>query len=260
MKITVTDQMHRTVEISFPPRRIVSLVPSQSELLWYLGLRKELLGISKFCIHPHEMFASVKRIGGTKKINHAAVDEINPDLIIGNKEENTPEDILTLEKKYPVWMSDINTYHQALDMIKDVGRITDKTNEADKLITEIDSQFKTLVFNKHKPDCIYLIWKNPLMAAGNHTFINDMLNRAGFKNCITDFRYPEISIDKIKELNPDVLILSTEPYPFNNTDKLEFSEKLKETKVQLANAEMFSWYGSRMKMAPEYFISLRSSL
>ncbi|MFI5203433.1 MAG: ABC transporter substrate-binding protein [Flavobacteriales bacterium] len=253
MKKTFTDQMKRTVEIPFPPERIVSLVPSQSELLWDLGLRNQLAAITKFCIHPAEMFETVQRVGGTKKLNLPLIEKINPDLIIGNKEENTREEIEYLAKKYPVWMSDVNTYEDAIDMIGKVGEITNTYSKALGLIVEIENAFAKIKVTNSKPSVIYLIWKNPWMAVGTHSFIHHMMEKIGLKNTITQERYPEVSMDDLKEFSPEVLILSTEPFPFSQNDVLYFQTELPATKVWLVNGEMFSWYGSRMKSAATYF-------
>src|SRR6185369_5838968 len=101
------DQLNRNIEFNFPPKRIISLVPSQSELLWYLGLQHELAGITKFCIHPDTMFRSVARVGGTKELKFDVIEKLQPDLIIANKEENEQEQIMELCERYPVWISDI---------------------------------------------------------------------------------------------------------------------------------------------------------
>ena len=99
------DQLQSEIRLDRVPRRIVSLVPSQTELLYDLGLEDEVVGITKFCIHPNKWFSSKDRIGGTKSINIDQVKSLAPDLIIGNKEENTIEDIERLREIAPVWMS-----------------------------------------------------------------------------------------------------------------------------------------------------------
>src|SRR4051812_11307667 len=118
-----TDQMGNAVELEGPPSRIVSLVPSQTELLFYLGLDKEVAGITKFCIHPAEMFHSKPRVGGTKKYDFEKIRQLAPDLIIGNKEENEQKQVEELQKLYPVWMSDIRNLADALQMIRSVGEL-----------------------------------------------------------------------------------------------------------------------------------------
>jgi len=253
MQKSFTDQMNRRVEIPFPPKRIISLVPSQSELLWDLGLQTQLQGITKFCIHPTEMFQHVPRVGGTKKLNIELIEKIQPDLIIGNKEENTREEIEILQNKFSVWMSDVNSFNDAIRMIQQIGEITDTAEKSSALIREIENSFQNIPLPNQVIDVVYLIWKNPYMAAGQHCFINDMLVKAGLVNKIDTGRYPEITISQLKAISPDLLILSTEPYPFSEKDVHYFQHELPHAKIWLANGEMFTWYGSRMKHAASYF-------
>ncbi|HXB39407.1 MAG TPA: helical backbone metal receptor [Bacteroidia bacterium] len=256
-----TDQLNRTIEFSFPPKRIISLVPSQSELLWYLGLQKELIGITKFCIHPGEMFRSVTRVGGTKELKSDIIKKLQPDLIIANKEENEQEQIEEFCKHYPVWISDIYNIKDALQMILKVGEITDRKNESVELVNFV--QLKYNKFRNHQlkivnPKVAYLIWKNPYMAAGHNTFINYLLGECGFINIFTNekSRYPEITTQMIIDKNPDFIFLSSEPYPFKQKHIEELQKHLPDTKIILVDGEMFSWYGNRLLYTFDYFEDL----
>ncbi len=120
---TLIDMMDRTVNLPKNPKRIICLVPSLTELLYDLGLDNKVIGITKFCIKPNSWFKSKNRIGGTKNVHFDKIKELNPDLIIGNKEENSKTDIETLEKDFTVWMSDINTYKEALIAIQEIATI-----------------------------------------------------------------------------------------------------------------------------------------
>ncbi|MEO6903647.1 MAG: helical backbone metal receptor [Bacteroidia bacterium] len=260
-----TDQLNRKVNLNGIPQRIVSLVPSQTELLFDLGLRKEVIGITKFCIHPHEWFHTKTRIGGTKKYDFEKIKNLNPDLIIGNKEENEQAQIELLMKEHSVWMSDIYTLKDALEMIMRVGVMVGKSREATLLKLTIESEFKKCVINKTRPPlkASYLIWKNPYMVAGKNTFINEMLEYCGFNNVFNkeEFsRYPEVSIEQMKEAKPDVIFLSSEPYPFKDIHIAEFKAIFKDTLVLLVDGELFSWYGSRLLQAPAYFFNLGNQI
>jgi ABC-type Fe3+-hydroxamate transport system substrate-binding protein len=226
-------------------------VPSQTELLHYLKLNEEVVGITKFCIHPNEWFSSKTRIGGTKNINIEKVTQLKPDLIIGNKEENTLSDIKALEKIAPVWISDVNSFEDALDMIKHIGIITEKKSNADQLTDKL-----SMLQNKNYTSgqtAVYLIWNDPMMSAGKNTFIDSMMGQAGLINLIQNERYPEIDIEKINQLKPNLLLLSTEPYPFNNKHLASLQTQLTNTKTLLVDGEMFSWYGSRLLKSFAYF-------
>lgn len=243
--------MGRSIEIAQKPIRIISLVPSQTELLHYFGLEEEVIGITKFCVHPKTWHQTKTRIGGTKNIDFGKIDQLQPDLIIGNKEENNEADILKLAEKYPVWMSDVNTLPDALDMIDAIGKITKREIQSKKLIKDIHAA-KSKTVRKQKT-AIYLIWKDPYMAVGNNTFIGEILNEIGIQNLVTTSRYPEITIEEIQQLQPDLLLLSTEPYPFATNHLNAINKELKNIEVQLVDGEMFSWYGSRLVESFTYF-------
>lgn len=252
------DQMDNDVEIPFRSKRIISLVPSQTELLYDLGLEDRIVGVTKFCIHPVEA-KSKTIIGGTKNFKFDVIENLQPDLIIGNKEENYEEGILTLKEKYPVWMSDISSIEDSLDMIASVGQITTTQNESDKIIHLIKSEFDKLIplLNKR---VLYLIWKSPWMSAGASTFIDSMISRIGLMNVVIQPRYPELNNEEIVKLNPEMIFLSSEPYPFKEKHIAELHSLVPSAKVVLVDGEMFSWYGSRLIKAPAYFNSLRSQL
>jgi ABC-type Fe3+-hydroxamate transport system substrate-binding protein len=253
-----TDQMGRTVSISFPPRRIISLVPSQTELLFDLGLDEQIAAITKFCIHPAEKFRQKIKVGGTKKLDMGAIRAIDPDLIIGNKEENEQKQMEELMKEFPVWMSDIGVLEDALEMIKLIGDITGREAEAASINGKILQGFGSLDLVESHQKVAYLIWKEPYMLAGKHTFIDDMLRRAGFSNISRHGRYPEMSAKEIRRADPDLIFLSSEPYPFKESHIAEFSEICPHAEIRVVDGEMFSWYGSRLIHVPPYIRSLRS--
>ena len=253
-----TDQIGREVEVVKTPQRIVSLVPSQTELLYDLGLADRVVGITKFCIHPEEWFRTKTRVGGTKQLHFDTIESLNPDLIIANKEENNWEDIEALEKHFPVWVSDVFDLDSALEMIAKIGMVTG-TDSTD-LVAEIASEFDKLKPSHRPKKILYLIWKKPYMAAGSDTFINDMLSRCGFENVLSESRYPELTESKILDLNPDVVFLSSEPFPFGPTHMHELEGLLPNASIKLVDGELFSWYGSRLKRSPAYFSELVGSI
>lgn len=256
-----TDQMNQTIRLEAIPRRVVSLVPSQTELLHYLGLGDEVVGITKFCIHPNDWFREKPRVGGTKEVDLEKVLVLNPDLIIGNKEENTQEDIEMLKSVAPVWMSDIYDLSDAILMIRELGIILDRTETTDRLINEILSEFSSLHdFTQNLSwkgnTVLYFIWNEPGFVAGKNTFIDAMLGECGLKNATRDTRYPEVPL----AIQPDFIFLSSEPFPFEEKHIASFQKKYPHSKIVLVDGEMFSWYGSRLKDAPKYFRELLESI
>lgn len=252
------DQMQRTVEITSTVSRIVSLVPSQTELLVDLGLREKLVGITKFCVHPAGLKKEIQLIGGTKNVRIDLVRSLDPDLVIGNKEENNQADIEALETILPTWMSDIFNLEDALEMIRKVGEITGTTKRAEEIVSEIKTNFLQLEGLKNSgKSVLYLIWKNPYIAVGPNTFIDSMLHTLGFKNAMNDERYPEV---KMEEVNPDLIFLSSEPFPFKEKHIEELQDQFPESQVVLVDGEYFSWYGSRLIGAPAYFKELLNQI
>jgi len=257
MLYTFIDQLNNEVSITFPPKRIISLVPSQTELLASLGLQDEVVGITKFCVHPEAWQKSRTLIGGTKNFRYDVIDDLQPDLIIGNREENYQEGIYELRKKYPVWMSDIVTWSDALSMIRGIGQITDKEAQALTIMNSIENAFEALnTFSSQS--VLYFIWRKPWMVAGRDTFIHTMLEKLNLRNVVTSSRYPELSDDEIQKLNPEYIFLSSEPYPFQERHIAELNKLCPSSKIILVDGEMFSWYGSRLLHAPLYLNSLQN--
>ncbi len=248
--------MGRTVEIPGSPQRIVSLVPSQTELLYDLGLAERVVGITKFCVHPAHWLKEKIIVGGTKKFRLEAIDALAPDLIIGNKEENYQEGIEQLAAKYPVWMSDIFNIDDALEMIRQVSGLCNKSGVGKTLVDEITNGLEA-VENKPLGKALYLIWNNPYMAAGSSTFIHEVLKLAGFENCAPGSRYPEVTESLIAELNPGYVMLSSEPYPFKEQHIAAIQQILPDAKISLVDGEIFSWYGSRLLKLPSYIKELQ---
>lgn len=225
--------------------RIISLVPSQTELRSYLCLEKEVIGITKFCVHPNEWFRNKTRIGGTKNIDLKKINQLSPDLIIANKEENVKEQIEELEKKYDVWVTEVNNLSDAIEMINDLGKLTESGKAASALALQIKMQFDKLKLITSKPhrfiSTAYFIWKDPYMVAGSNTFINNMMQYCGLQNVFaSQERYPQITLDDIKEKNTELILLSSEPYPFKEKHKEEIHKKIGRIKIELVDGEMFS--------------------
>jgi ABC-type Fe3+-hydroxamate transport system substrate-binding protein len=248
------DQMGRQVHVPLEPKRIISLVPSQTELLYDLGLDSEVIGITKFCIHPAAWFRVKQRVGGTKQLNIELIRSLQPDLIIGNKEENTKEDIEALAQEFPVWMSDISTFDDALNMIDVLGDMLNRKDEAELLVEDITEAFTPLENLGKQQSFLYFIWDDPAFLTGKNTFIDSMLTKIGYKNACNLERYPALT--ECPNVEPDVVFLSSEPYPFKENHRQKFQEMYPKADIRMIDGEMCSWYGSRMKLAATYFENL----
>lgn len=239
------DQLGRKVVLPNPPKRIICLVPSITELLYDLGLFENIVGRTKFCIHPKEPLKTVAKIGGTKNVNFDRVVALQPDLIIANKEENQKEQVELLSQHFPVWISDISTFADAMEMINHLGIILEKQTEATAIVNQSITLLQKIKPQK-KQRAAYLIWQKPYMTIGRDTFIHDMLNHCGFENVFGDeTRYPTFTLAELKERQPDQILLSSEPFPFKQKHINELQLVFPNSTVQLADGEAFSWYGTR---------------
>jgi ABC-type Fe3+-hydroxamate transport system substrate-binding protein len=254
----IRDQLNNTFTLATFPKRIISLVPSQTELLYDLGLDDEIVGITKYCIHPKHWHKNKIKIGGTKKINLEKIDSLKPDLIIGNKEENEKSQIIELMKLYPVWMSDIKNMEDALNMIESIGQITKKENQALKFRNNIKKQFFDLKLSiqhnqQQSKRIAYFIWRRPYISVGEDTFIDYIIRSCGLENVFASrSRYPQVTPLEIQQANPSHIFLSSEPYPFQEKHIKEIQPICPAAKIILVDGEMFSWYGSRLRYTPTY--------
>ncbi|ADB37185.1 helical backbone metal receptor [Spirosoma linguale] len=243
-----------------PPKRIVSVVPSQTELLFDLGLDNELIGVTKFCIHPAGRVKTKVIVGGTKTLDLDRIQALNPDFILANKEENTREQIEALQQQYTVHITDMATVPDAISMIQEVGTLVGKQREAETMAQHIESRLLPPLPPLHL-SVAYLIWRKPYMAAASDTFIDAMLSIAGFVNAFADkSRYPAVSPQDLQNARPDLIFLSSEPYPFRDKHITELQAICPAARIMLVDGEVFSWYGSRLLRASDYFKKLRSEL
>lgn len=255
------DQLDRIVQINFPPKKIISTVPSQTELLSVLGLEREVIGITKFCVHPESWFRSKIRIGGTKQLDLERIESLQPDLVIANKEENDKEQIEYLSRRFPVWLSDITTFESALDMIDQVGKLTNKSIEAGRLVRQIVASKNEYMLPEKVQKVAYFIWRKPYMVAASDTYINEMLQLYGATNVFGHLRrYPEIDLMDLESMEVDAIFLSSEPYPFKDKHLEEFRRVCPNIPIVLVDGELFSWYGNRMLKAFPYFTKLQEML
>jgi iron complex transport system substrate-binding protein len=260
------DQLGTQHVFETTPKRIVSLVPSQTELLFDLGLEDSVIGITKFCVHPFHFKSIKKVVGGTKKVHFEKIRLLQPDIIIANKEENTPEIVAELSKICPVWVTDIVTLQDNETMITDFGTLFNTRTEAQKWVDKINYAVRDFKqFTKDIPfkKVAYFIWANPYMVAGNRTFINEMLRLNNFQNIYEDKegRYPEVELKKIRfEGDPDLVLLSSEPFPFADEHAFELGRFTHHAKTVFVDGEYFSWYGSRLVKAIAYFKKMHQSI
>lgn len=248
----VTDQTGRPVNLHPPVQRIVSLVPSQTELLAYLGLDEEVLGLTAWCVHPGGWRQKKTVVGGTKDPDREKILALQPDLVLANKEENPREAIETLAREVPVWVSDVRSLAQAGEMIRQVGELVQRAPQARQLNQEIATARQALQKYPVLP-VAYYIWKDPWMLAGPDTFISAMLEAAGLRNVLPDTgeRYPALDREALATLPHALHLLSSEPFAFTTGHMHALAPHLRGP-VKIVDGQHFSWYGSRILPALRY--------
>ena len=256
MEQSIIDHLGRKVISPSLPRRIISICPAITETLFYLGLKNEIIGRTKYCIFPKGEVETVEVIGGTKEVDIEKIRRLQPDLILAEKEENTQEIVLALENIAPVFVMEVQSIEQAYRMIQSLGILTDKEHVATNLIELCKESMPSTPF-KAQRTAAYVIWRKPYMVVGDSTYINDVLHTLGFKNPFDQeaSRYPAVTKEKLAAANLDVLLLASEPFPFTEKHVAEFQAFLPHTKILLVDGEMF-WYGAKMVTAGPYFAEL----
>lgn len=260
--ILLQDHLQRSVTIPQQPKRIVSLCPSITETLFDLGLLDRIVGTTRFCIHPLEKVAKTTRVGGTKSLDYERLHDLKPDLVIAEKEENTPEMVAALTQRYPVYVMDVVSVPSAIKMINDLGLIFGVEPAAGKLAAQIAHGFNSLQPLSVTRRTLYLIWRKPYRVAGLETYIHDILSRCNLENVggLLTGRYPELTLDTFRELNPHLILLASEPFPFRDKHRNEMQRLAATADIRLVDGEMFSWYGSRMLSAIPYLQKLLASI
>lgn len=226
--------------------RIVSLVPSLTELLIHLGLGKQIVGRTRFCIFPEDQVGDIPIIGGTKNPNLDKIRAQKPDIIVANYEENRKEDITQLQSEFRVFLTDIRSISDAFVSIRDIGNLFGVSGQTQALIRQIEQEF-----NK-RPDMppiptLYLIWRDPWMGVSRDTYINDVMQHWNLSNVLlSDNRYPVINPDTTTFDRPELILLSSEPFPFKTKHSEEIRSVFTGARVEFVDGKWFSWYGSRM--------------
>jgi len=230
--------------------RIVSLVPSLTELLADLGLDDEVVGLTRFCVRPPGWKDRKTIVGGTKNLLPDRIAAVRPTLVLANREENVREQVEPLAALAHVHVTDVATVADALVMIREVGALVGRPQEAEALAEEVAGGFAALA-PRPRRRAVYLIWRDPYMTVGGDTFISDVMAHAALDNAFADrTRYPAVTPAEIAAVQPEVLLLSSEPYPFAEAHAAELAAAVPGAEVQLVDGEAFSWYGSRMRHAP----------
>jgi ABC-type Fe3+-hydroxamate transport system substrate-binding protein len=246
-------------KLAHTPLSVVCLVPSLTETLCDLGHEASLVGITTFCVFPPKLRGQKVSVGGTKKVNMSKLKKLQPDLIIANQEENTQEMVKDLSEFVTVWVTNIATISDCFEVIESMGTLFNKRTEAQQWIHKIQYNRSNYLmrFSGNHLKVIYFIWAKPYMAAASGTFIHFMLNDIGFVNTLSNqSRYPVLDPTDIEKLDPDLVLLSSEPYEFTDEEAFEIGRYTHHAKTVFVDGTYFSWYGTRLAKSYDYFEQL----
>lgn len=262
--VRLADSTGHELILKNPASRIISLVPSQTEFLAYLGLDEEVVGITKFCVHPASWRKRKTIVGGTKSVHMDRIHGLDPDLVIGNKEENTREMVEELREYYPCYVSDVNDLDSACRMMSDLGSLTGRSLRAEGHIGECRALARNITADRDQEKSLkvaYVIWLDPLMVVGGGTYIDHMIRTLGWENAFGNMtRYPEITPEVWHAASPDVVLLSSEPFPFRKVHFHHFRTLSPDAYIRIVDGELFSWYGWRLVKALTILPALRSDI
>lgn len=244
------------------PGRIVCLVPSLTELLFDIGLGSEIVGITDFCKYPATRVKAIPRTGPPLTTDVDAVRSLQPDLIIASAQENANDVILTLRKDFPVWVADVRTLSDALDTIRTLGEITDKSQNAHWLASQIDRRFKEFNAEWSMPrpvKVLYLSSVAPVTIAGENTIISNILEATGFKNIF--LQSGVYSVNEISDIpvSPEVIIVP-DFVPIHDNTLQRIRSAFPKARCYFADQLQMSGYGSRLLRTPNYLRELFSDI
>lgn len=228
------------------PQRIVSLVPSTTESVCAFGAQDRLVGCTNWCTHPADSLHGIARIGGTKNPKRDAIARLEPDLVLGNAEENRDEDLDWLRARFPVLVQTPCTATEAAAALEELGRALGWEEAAAPFVTALARELAVPPAVR-RVRAFYAIWTKPWMGVGRTTYVDDVLQRCGFDNVTADAggRYPTVELATVRDLRPEVVLLPDEPWVFDEAQRqaLAQSRVFGEARLVLCSGRDFCWHG-----------------
>jgi iron complex transport system substrate-binding protein len=244
--------------------RIVSLCPSLTELVFALGRGDELVGITDYCVHPADRVGAVEKVGGTKTPKVERIVELKPDVVLVNEEENRIEDARALEARGVRCQNSFpKNALETAEMVRDIGAALESRCEAERIAKDIEKRVQRVAEaarGRREVTWAYLIWRKPWMTVSKDTFASALLTLAGGRNVFAEreARYPEITLAQLVAASPELVLLCTEPFSFEekHIDELCAATGWPRARFAIADGEYLSWHGSRTPDGVDYAESL----
>jgi ABC-type Fe3+-hydroxamate transport system substrate-binding protein len=237
---------------------VVSLVPSLTEALFWLGLGGHLVGVSDWCVHPAQGVAALPKVGGTKTPDLARIRSLAPDLVIANREENRRRDVERLEADgIPVWVTYPRSVRDGVALLRELAALG---GVPDARTLPLEASVAAAEAARRGPGVRVFcpVWKSPWMSVGRDTYANDLLALCGGANVFADReerRYPIVTPAEIAAAAPEVILLPDEPYAFGAAERAELAAlelpAAANGRIHLIDGTLVSWYGPRIQRAIE---------
>jgi ABC-type Fe3+-hydroxamate transport system substrate-binding protein len=248
--------------------RIISLCPSLTELVFDLGAGDELVGRTKFCVHPEPAVSAIEKVGGTKNPKIERIIALEPDLVLMNEEENRREDAEALAAARVNCLTSMpRDARETATMVRRIGEAIGRSDAGERIASAIEAareRVRAAALERQRVSFAYLIWREPLMTVSGDTFVSAILGEVGAINVFEQAseRYPEITAGQLAAAAPDAVLLSSEPFPFKDkhADELAARTGLAREAFHLVDGELLSWHGSRTIRGLEYAGELMESL
>jgi len=261
------DALGRTLEVKSPPRRIVSLVPSLTEALFVFGVGEAVVGVTDFCVEPREAVAAKTRVGGTKVLDVARVQALQPDLVVASAEENRKEDIQALvQAGLSVFVTLPTTVAGAIDLMEQLAEMTGATDVGGRIVAESREALAEVQAANEGREPVRTfcpIWRNPWLTMGPGTYMHDFITVCGGGNVfgLRHERYPRVQLSEMAERDPEVVLLPDEPYRFGAKHVPEISafrkvSAVRDGRIYLLEGKHLCWYGPRIAGSLRYVSGL----
>ena len=261
----IEDALDRPLSVREHPTRIVSLVPSVTELLFDLGAGDRVVAVSRYCSEPAHALASLLRVGGQKDPDVAGLLALAPDLVLAVKEENLARDIASIERAgVPVYVADVRSLEDAVALVGEICDVVDgEARAADAIRTRVQAgiaEARRLAAGL-SVRLFCPVWRDPLIGISSDTFMGDLLAACGAELVLAGrpqdhhgHRYPKVTLAELRAARPDAILLPTEPYPFTERDVAELSSI---APAAIIDGKLLQWYGARTAGIPHVVAILR---
>ncbi len=248
-----------------PPMRVVSLCPPLTEFLFDIGMKERVVAVSKQCRFPEVRVNETESVGSNRRPDIKRIMELNPDFVILDSRETDEAVVKLLKEEFPVWNSSVSTVLEAVGEIRELGRMTDKSANAEWIAGKIETRFAEFQAAFPKPErnkeVVLLANYKPWTAYGSGTIATELMGYIGLENVFAfDEGMYSLEEKKIPGGPATIILLSEGIYSFHKRHVPVVNRKFPGSPVHLVREDLLTWHGSRLLRAPAYLAELHSQL